>query len=296
MLYFAYGSNLDDEDWRHFCIKHSLPADCIRPVGPAFLPDHDLVFDVFLQARGGGALNIKARLGGYVCGALFEVGDFGWRALDLKEGVSDRVYQRASKYILQPNGSPVLALTYEVTPESQCHFVEPTSAYFEVVQRGLRRFNFSDLQLSQAAVGERVPDSMVGVFAYGTLLSGESRHWIIESLNALKPKDASSRGSLLATEFDYPMLHLYGKDSDQDIPGELIFFPDLSAAIRQLDKVEGFSSFGSIGNEYDRALVTVMPTGEDPTLAWCYVAGDLGITTHAIEGGSWRECKKDRVD
>ena len=274
MLYFAYGSNLDDEDWGNFCIKNSLPADCINPIGPAFLPDHELAFDVFSQTRGGGALNIKARLGGYVCGALFEVGDLGWQALDLKEGVSDRVYQRVSKHILQPDGTLVLALTYEVTPQSQCHFVEPTPAYFEAVKRGLMRFNFSDLHLIQAAVGARFPDSTVGVFVYGTILSDECRHWVIESLNVLQSKDAAVRGSLLATEFAYQMLHLSGADSAQDISGELIFPSDLSVAIRRLDKVEGFSSFGSAVNDYDRVLVTVTPRGEDLIRAWCYVAGD----------------------
>ena len=274
MLYFAYGSNLDDEDWGNFCIKNSLPADCINPIGPAFLPDHELAFDVFSQTRGGGALNIKARLGGYVCGALFEVGDLGWQALDLKEGVSDRVYQRVSKHILQPDGTLVLALTYEVTPQSQCHFVEPTPAYFEAVKRGLMRFNFSDLHLIQAAVGARFPDSTVGVFVYGTILSDECRHWVIESLNVLQSKDAAVRGSLLATEFAYQMLHLSGADSAQDFSGELIFPSDLYAAIRRLDKVEGFSSFGSAVNDYDRVLVTVTPRGEDLIRAWCYVAGD----------------------
>ena len=286
MLYFAYGSNLDDEDWGNFCIKNSLPADCIKPIGPAFLPDHELAFDVFSQTRGGGALNIKERLGVYVCGALFEVGDLGWRVLDLKEGVSDRVYQRVSKHILQPDGTLVLALTYEVAPESQCHFVEPTSAYFEAVKRGLMRFNFSDLHLIQAAVGARFPDSTVGVFVYGTILSDECRHWVIESLNVLQSKDVSVHGSLLATKFDYPMLHLSRTDSAQAISGVLIFPADLCAAIQRLDKLEGFSIFGSVDNKYDRALVPVTARGEDPILAWCYVAGDLSITTHEIEGGS----------
>ena len=296
MLYFAYGSNLDAEDWRCFCIKNSISADCIKPIGPAFLPDHELVFDVFSQTRGGGALNINARLGGYVCGALFEVGDLGWRALDLKEGVVERVYQKVTKRILQPNGSLVLALTYEVTPESRCHFVEPTTAYFEAVKRGLLRFNFPDLHLSQAAVGERFVDSTVGIFVYGTVTSGECRHWSIDSSNVVKFKDGSARGLLFATEFDYPMLQLSDSDSAKDIAGELFFFHDLAATIRQLDKVEGFSSFGSSVNQYARTLVTVRSPGEGPAWAWCYVAGDLGITTHEIVGESWRQFKRCQVD
>ena len=105
-------------------------------------------------------------------------------------------------------------------------------------------------------------------------MSDECRHWVIESLNVLQSKDAAVRGSLLATEFAYQMLHLSGADSAQDISGELIFPSDLSAAIRRLDKVEGFSSFGSAVNDYDRVLVTVTPRGEDLIRAWCYVAGD----------------------
>ena len=41
MMYFAYGSNLDDEDWGRFCKKNDLSVDGIVPVGPAILPDHE---------------------------------------------------------------------------------------------------------------------------------------------------------------------------------------------------------------------------------------------------------------
>ena len=58
MMYFAYGSNLDDEDWGRFCKKNDLSVDGIVPIGPAILPDHELVFNVYSNTRGGGALNI----------------------------------------------------------------------------------------------------------------------------------------------------------------------------------------------------------------------------------------------
>lgn len=292
MLYFAYGSNLDDEDWGRFCDRNAISPDCITPICPAVLPDHELTFNVYSSTRGGGALNIREQSGSYVCGALFDVGYAGWQALDLKEGVSRRIYQRVNKFVLLPNGSSIYVATYEVFPESQSDFIEPTKLYVQAVQRGLQRFNFSDLHLTQAVNNRPFPDASIGVFTYGTLMSGESSHSKIESLQFDCFTDAAVNGLLHATKFDYPMLEITENKKSRSIAGELFYFSNLSEAIDRLDEVEGFSGFGIAHNEYDRTLLNVKLKNEESTLAWCYVAGNLSIATEEITSGSWRQYKK----
>ncbi len=291
MMYFAYGSNLDDKDWARFCDKHSIPADCISPIGPAFLPDHELIFNVYSSTRGGGALNIKERLGSYVSGALFEVEDLGWRTLDMKEGVAERIYRRIDKSVIVPNGSTINAVTYEVLPESQSDFIAPTALYIEAVRRGLRRFNLSNTRLNAAATDQRLPDAATGIFTYGTLMSGECRHSKVESLHFIHQTDASALGLLYASAFDYPMMDISENKTPKSIIGELFYFSDLSQAIAELDQVEGFSGFGVSHNEYDRTLIPVTPRHEAPTLSWCYVARDLSSATKEIMSGSWKQYK-----
>jgi gamma-glutamylcyclotransferase (GGCT)/AIG2-like uncharacterized protein YtfP len=292
MMYFAYGSNLDDEDWSRFCEKHSISADCISPIGPAFLPDHELIFNVYSSTRGGGALNIKEQLGSYICGALFEVGDVGWQALDLKEGVEERVYRRVDKHVLIPNGSSIHAVTYEVLPESQSDFVDPTAAYVQAVRRGLKRFNFSEKRLIAAAADQQFPDAEMGIFTYGTLMSGECHHAKVESLGFVRHMDASANGLLYASEFDYPMMDISENKIQKIIKGELFYFSDLSQTIHTLDRLEGFSGFGVNHNEYNRTLINVTPRDEAQTLAWCYVARDLSAATKEITSGSWKQYRK----
>jgi len=123
---------------------------------------------------------------------------------------------------------------------------------------------------------------------YGTLLSGESRSWVIESSVLLDLSTASTSGVLYETELDYPMLDIKANEDADKIEGELIFFQDLATTLAQLDKVEGFLDFGSSRNEYDRSLITVETSDGKKTLAWSYVAGDMSITTQRIYSGSWR--------
>src|SRR5271168_2880219 len=85
-LYFAYGSNLDNTDWAAWCTRNGFDPGCIQAIGPAVLPDVELVFDYHSQGRCGGVLNLRPRLGQCVDGMLFEVSDEGNEALDAKEG------------------------------------------------------------------------------------------------------------------------------------------------------------------------------------------------------------------
>lgn len=291
MMYFAYGSNLDDEDWGRFCKKNDLSVDGIVPVGPAILPDHELVFNVYSNTRGGGALNIKNRIGAYVCGALFAVDETGWGTLDFKEGVLDRIYERRTVRVILPDGSLTSAVTYQVTQESQQGFVEPTAAYMDAVERGLSRFGHFSFNLNQAAADKEFLDLSLGIFLYGALMAGENRHAVAEALKITQITKGIVNGTLHVTESDCPTLKLTKKNKNYQVMGELILFQDLSAALKEIDDVVRFSGFEFVDHKYERTLCRAMVAGQVPVLAWCYVAGNLSRITREITSGSWRRYK-----
>jgi hypothetical protein len=151
-LYFAYGSNLDSTDWAAWCARQGHDPDCIRPVGPATLPDAELVFDYHSTSRGGGALNLSTRPGQCVDGILFRVSPAGWRALDRKEG-APRAYVRRTRTAILPGGTCVQAATYEVVPDRREGFVAPTPDYLDICLRGRRAHGLGTRMLERAASG-----------------------------------------------------------------------------------------------------------------------------------------------
>ena len=85
-FYFAYGSNLNAEDWQAWCRRSGFSPDLLEFRTVAYLPDWELVFDYRSSSRNGGALDLKERIGQLTAGAVFEVAPGGWKALDSKEG------------------------------------------------------------------------------------------------------------------------------------------------------------------------------------------------------------------
>jgi hypothetical protein len=80
-LYFAYGSNLNLDDWHCWCAERGYPCDLLEPVCPAALPDHELIFGHDSTSRRGGVLDIRRSRGHIVRGMLFRARPDGWKAL-----------------------------------------------------------------------------------------------------------------------------------------------------------------------------------------------------------------------
>ena len=94
-VYFAYGSNLDWRDWSKFCARHNADPRCMKPIGPALLPDVELVFNYRSVLREGGALNIRPRKGQVVYGVLFDSETVGERP------IFHRFFLKYSRYARQ---------------------------------------------------------------------------------------------------------------------------------------------------------------------------------------------------
>ena len=287
LLYFGYGSNLDEQDWARFCQARGFDGTCLEPVGPAVLPDQELVFDYFSPSRGGGALNLQSRVGQVVEGYLFRLSKAGWRALDRKEGVPS-YYERMRAAALLPDGREVPVVTYRACAERVTTFQKPSAEYLQICRRGRERFGLGTAMLEAVAEGREAELRVPGVFAYGTLMRDEARHGLVEEigLERMQPASVSAR---LHDCGQWPALSLSAADDGRWVKGELLVPADLELLLTQLDRIEGFRGFGQAGSLFRRTLAEVCVDGtEDPQRAWTYVMDEAPQHGEQIPGGCWR--------
>ncbi|MCL6549163.1 MAG: gamma-glutamylcyclotransferase [Alicyclobacillus sp.] len=125
MLYFAYGSCMDPEDFRRTCPTAKLVA--VR----AELRNHRLTFNGRSLARGGGVANIEPAKGHVVRGVLWEVtSPRGVEALDRREGAPWMYERRRRKVYVGER--PVWAQTYVLTRPLPFE-VAPSEAYAALI-------------------------------------------------------------------------------------------------------------------------------------------------------------------
>jgi gamma-glutamylcyclotransferase (GGCT)/AIG2-like uncharacterized protein YtfP len=283
VLYFAYGSNLDSQNWSAWCRNKGYDAKTIEPLGPAWLPDHELVFHYQSRLRKGGALDIRTRRGTAIPGALFRVHD--WEGLDAKEGVSGGYYRRLSVTALTNDGRAHPATTYTVCDERVGGFVAPGPEYREIVMRGLSRFGHGHESFLVAAEGDSAPASPSTLFAYGTLMRGRRSHDLLRPRVRQTHGAARISGASLVRIDWYPGLVLTANGS---VHGELYEVDDVASLLYELDEYEDFVGYDGADSLYRRSLVSA-ETERGSMLAWTYIyLGDPGAFP-LIPSGRWTD-------
>ena len=281
VLYFAYGSNLDLDNWVLWCEKKGYDAASIEALSPAWLPDHELVFHYQSRLRKGGALDMRPRRGSAIPGALFRVDD--WEGLDAKEGVSGGYYRRVSVIALTDDGRAHPATTYCVCDARVGDFVAPGPEYQAMVMRGLSRFGHGHGGFLAAARGAPAPMSPAEVFIYGTLMRGERSHHLLASRVRRAHGPAHVLGASLRRLGWYPGLTLGGPGP---VHGELYELDDLSAALETLDSYEDFSGYDRDSSLYRRSLIKAVTRGGS-MLAWTYIYLGDAASYPLIPSGRW---------
>lgn len=294
--YFAYGSNLEHEDWCVYCRRHGLLADGLKPLHPAIAPDHSLAFTRYSQTRGGGVLDILQSRGSAVSGMLYRVCEETLAALDHKEGVP-HAYERVPITVLDADGAEISAFTYRVAPERRERFVQPHPDYLAVCTAGRAAFGIDATILDEAAAGR--PAGMIHTaFVYGTLMQGErgDRFWTgLRDRPAIRPARVPG---ILKDCGPYPgLVGAATRDGANEtiVRGELLAFPDIGAILDAFDAYEDFAGYGERSNVYRRIPVTARPEDGDETAAeaptaitaWAYLLLDHAEFP-AIPGGCWR--------
>jgi gamma-glutamylcyclotransferase (GGCT)/AIG2-like uncharacterized protein YtfP len=114
------------------------------------------------------------------------------------------------------------------------------------------------------------------LFAYGTLMSGEFRHWMLAAGGMESVVTASVEGILFDLG-EYPGLVLSGSGA---VLGELIRFRNLAIILQRLDEEEGA--------EYRREAVRVRLSDGSTQAAWAYVLAMVPASKPVIASGDWR--------
>ncbi len=281
MLYFAYGSNLDAESWRLWCKAKGHDPASIEPLGPAWLPDHELVFRYESTLRKSGALDVRPRHGTSIQGALFRVHD--WAPLDTKEGVSGGYYQRMAVTALTDDGHAHASFTYRVCDARVGSFVPPGPEYRDTVMRGLSHFGHDHDAFLAVASGAPAPSAPAALFAYGTLMRGERSHALLAPrVRRTHPAARVTGASLVHIDW-YPGLVLRDGGS---VYGEVHELDDPSTVLLELDEYEDFAGYHAEGSMYRRSLVRAV-TAAGPLLTWTYVYLGDAEAFPAIVSGRW---------
>lgn len=271
-LHFAYGSNLDAEDWRGFCGRNGCVEARLEPVGPALLLDRELVFDRHSRGRQGGVLNLRHRPGQAVEGVLFRADAAALDLLDRKEGAPAH-YARVACHAVLPDGGVVEAMTY-AGPSQGAH--TPHADYLAVVRRGLRAHGLGHAMLEAAARGETPALTIRHLFVYGTLMEGEANAHHLAGIARL----AGTVRGVLHNDGPAPGLAL----GDGEVQGEVVELP--LDRLAGMDALEEAAPAGAPGGLYRRTVLPVRTTA-GVLRAYAYVMDDASHLP-VIAGGDWR--------
>ncbi|MBE0658222.1 MAG: gamma-glutamylcyclotransferase [Bryobacteraceae bacterium] len=116
---------------------------------------------------------------------------------------------------------------------------------------------------------------MDAIFAYGTLMRGESRHGVLAAAGPLRIVAATAQGRLINIG-PYPAV----LEGDETVHGEYCEFEDLSELLPRLDGIEG--------SDYRRERVRVVLDGGEEAEAWMYLWNGTLQDGPRIMTGSWR--------
>ncbi len=283
VLYFAYGSNLDFEDWSKWCKKRQADPSGLIELEPVFLPDYEIKFHYYSGSRGGGAADvIPSSVGTVVPGVLFQLDSKTLKLMDSKEGVKYNCYERKWVDVIKFDGSVVNALTYVVSQEKiEQRFVEPTLEYTNLIRNGLKKrglpTEFLELSLSTKLNNA----SLNHIFVYGTLMKQESRNELLKNYSTEFLGQKSITGRLLDLSSFPGMIH----DDHSVIIGELYHCYEIKNCLEKLDWIEGFYGYDSDDSLFTR-IITRVHDESNPKWAWTYKYN--GESDKIIDSGNWR--------
>ena len=132
--YFAYGSNMSDEQIAQRCPSHRFL--CV-----AKLPGHRLAFTRQSAKRGCGVADVVATPDETVWGVVFEMSNADLAELDKHEGVhmNPPAYVRKNMQVVSTDGQLLDAITYEVFTKAVDEYA-PNVEYLGLITAGARKW------------------------------------------------------------------------------------------------------------------------------------------------------------
>lgn len=277
----AFGSNLNAADFNDYASKRGVSGECLHFICPVKIPDYKLVFNASSIRRKGGVLSIEKSLGCVTEAGLFSATEEGLSILRKKEGVPNK-YEEIEIVVIGPEGQEIQALTYVIPEKRSEGFVRPHPEYLETCEKGLESRGIYDLENLHAAARNEKIEPLPTMFSYGTLMRGQSRFPTIKKHGLRSVMMAQCDGKL-STNGGYPALNL---NSNECVLGDYFWSQNITALLRDTDKIEGFYGFGSSKNLFRRTIIEVC-TGRRIVTAWAYVMDKKLIRD--VPYGDWRQ-------
>ena len=145
--YFAYGSNMDEDDLKEWCCKkhHKIPD--FQNIRPAKLNGYKLSFNYFSKCRGGGAANIMLSSNNCVYGLLTEITDDDLNTIRKKEGYSKEPLKRNYDEIcidVEAEGEIIPHVkTYKVSKShEEPNNISPSKEYLDLIVNNSKKYRF----------------------------------------------------------------------------------------------------------------------------------------------------------
>lgn len=149
VYYFAYGSNMNQQDLDKYCINRQRPRIDLITKNPrtGILKKYRLDFNYYSSTRGGGAANLEGPLepdsNEFVEGVLFELTEDEMKTINSKEGAPNYYHQIDVMVALKNGGEVRNVKTYTVVENRKVPFTPPTKEYKQIMIDGAKAFNLS---------------------------------------------------------------------------------------------------------------------------------------------------------
>lgn len=141
MWYFAYGSNLNQDDLDKWCDKHGEPRLNLKSKAwhRATLHDFALSFNCYSRTRRCGAANIQPSPGECVRGVVFEITQPELELIARKEG-TPKTYVEKNVALELEDGTRVPSKTFHCCPGTERPDLKPSKEYLHIIIEGARRY------------------------------------------------------------------------------------------------------------------------------------------------------------
>ena len=135
IYYFAYGSNMNQEQMKKRCEDSKL-------IGNAVLLEYELAFTIYSPKRKCGCADIVKHENKKVFGLLYEISEQDLKALDIYE-VHPKYYKRFTVTVKDQEGREYQAETYEVVNKEK-EFQKPSQEYLQLLISAAQENNFPE--------------------------------------------------------------------------------------------------------------------------------------------------------
>mmetsp|Transcript_1652 Transcript_1652/g.2370 ORF Transcript_1652/g.2370 Transcript_1652/m.2370 type:complete len:297 (+) Transcript_1652:159-1049(+) len=282
ITFFAYGSALDDADFKRWLTINKFRNVKRKEISPGWLVDHKLQFHYNSEKRKGGIADVVPQAGFAVPGVLFQLEEQHQEALDVHEGAPD-IFEKHEVTVCTPELALVKAITYKLKEELRGEHVRPDKTYEGIVKKALEQRNLPTDVLFDAGTKFLDKPTISHVFVYGTTQRRQRDNRVMQTPQKAKSIDKGKIKGELYDLGNFPGLC----PGQKWVKGEIYHYDkEYSGNLQELDSIIGSDEHGS----FKRVVTEVKIAASGKTVwAWTHILlpGEFEATRTLITHGDW---------